>query len=287
VKITKFIPSTVTRKVARSILTTKKNSPHIFFVAGIAGVVTSTVLACKATLKLEATLDELNLDVELVKANRVEEEHSKELAYVYGMGSAKIVVLYAPAVAVGALSIAALAGSHVALTRRNTALTAAYAGIAKAYSEYRDRVREELGTDKELDIYHGVLLEKVKGEDGKSLEIKTIDPNKTSPYARFFDEYSPNWQKNAELNKLFVQCQQNWLNHRLIATGHVFLNEAYDALGIPRSSAGQIVGWVISDIGDNYIDFGMFEARNARFVEGWERSILLDFNVDGVIYDKI
>jgi hypothetical protein len=89
------------------------------------------------------------------------------------------------------------------------------------------------------------------------------------------------------MNRLFVTCQQNYLNHVLQVRGHVFLNEAYDALGLERSTAGAVVGWVMGDNGDNYIDFGIFEAQNARFVNGSERSILLDFNVDGVIYDKI
>lgn len=108
-----------------------------------------------------------------------------------------------------------------------------------------------------------------------------------SPYARFFDEASANWVKDPEINHIFVQCQQNFANNLLIARGHLFLNEVYDMLGIDRSSAGQVVGWVISGDGDNFVDFGMFEAHSARFVNGYERSILLDFNVDGVVVDKI
>ena len=60
-------------------------------------------------------------------------------------------------------------------------------------------------------------------------------------------------------------------------------------LGIPRSQAGAVVGWVLGE-GDDYIDFGMFDGNNMAtrdFVNGYERSILLDFNVDGVIYDLI
>jgi hypothetical protein len=63
-------------------------------------------------------------------------------------------------------------------------------------------------------------------------------------------------------------------------------------LGIDRSKAGSVVGWVITKegTGDNFIDFGVFDGDNPRardFVNGREGSILLDFNVDGVIYDKI
>lgn len=294
--ITKFIPNAVTRKVMRQVLIAKKNSPHIFFVAGVAGVVTSTVLACRATLKLSDTVDELAIEVSVVKdmeASLPEEEYSKrnyhkDMAQVYGTATFEIAKLYGPAVILGGLSIAALTGSHVALTRRNAALTAAYATLHSAYEAYRERIVQEVGPERELDLYHGAITEKVKTEEGKTELVKVVDPNKMSPYARFFDEFSPNWTKNAEYNKIFVQCQQEYFNQLLQVRGHVFLNEVYDALGIPRTSAGQVVGWTtMVGNGDGYIDFGIFEARNARFVEAWERSVLLDFNVDGVIFKLI
>jgi hypothetical protein len=86
---------------------------------------------------------------------------------------------------------------------------------------------------------------------------------------------------------MFLQCQQNYFNQQLKARGHVFLNEIYDAIGLERSKAGTIVGWVTDGNGDGYIDFGMFEDASRRFINGIEPSILLDFNVDGVIYDLI
>jgi hypothetical protein len=209
---------------------------------------------------------------------------------VYTEGAFRIGKLYAPAVAVGAISIAALSGSHVILTRRNAALTAAYAAVSKAYVEYRARVEEQLGEDKERMIYHAAEVRELvdpDNPDGKKIKEVVADPTRFSPYARFFDEASPDWQKDAELNRYYIQCQQNYANHLLQARGHVFLNEVYDMLGIERSKAGQVVGWLIGGDGDNYIDFGMFEARNSEFINGNERCILLDFNVDGVIYDQI
>ncbi len=275
----------MSRQVFRSALILKKHSPNIMFVGGIVGVVTSTVLACKATLKLPDALTEMQAELDEVKYH-VDEPDSKDVAYVYAKNIAYIARIYAPAVVVGVVSISSLTGSHIALNKRNAGLTAAYAALSKAYGEYRERVSEEFGEQKEKDIYHAALVEKVKSEDGRE-EIAVVDPNKWSPYARFFDECSVNWQKNAELNRLFVQCQQNYANHLLHARGHVFLNEIYDMLGLERSKAGAVVGWVISDDGDNYIDFGMYQASSNRFVNGEERTVLLDFNVDGVIYDKI
>ena len=92
---------------------------------------------------------------------------------------------------------------------------------------------------------------------------------------------------------MFLRAQQQYANDKLIAQGHLFLNEVYDMLGLPRTKAGAIVGWVYDDnnaVGDNFVDFGIYDVHRetARdFVNGYERSILLDFNVDGVIYDLI
>jgi hypothetical protein len=288
----KLVPQSVTRSIARKVLTTKKNSPHIFFVGGVIGVFGSTFLACKATLKLEKNLDEIKDDltaVKMVRAGNKEEqyddkEYYKDMGYVYAKSAVKLGRLYGPALAVGTVSVAALTGSHIQMTRRNTALTAAFAAVSKAYDDYRERVRNELGEERELELYR--CMEDAELEDSKK-KVKAVDPNRMSPYAKCFDETNPNYQKDAELNRIFIQMQQNYFNHRLQAYGHVILNDVYDHLGFERTSAGCVVGWILNGDGDNYIDFGMFEAQNQRFMNNMERSIWLDFNVDGVVYDKI
>ncbi len=293
----KLVPAGVTRNVARQALTFKKQSPHIFFAAGIVGFVGTTVLACRATLKLGDVMDEFEKDLTEVKGlgqdakegntNYVESEYHRDLAYVYGKGTYAIVKLYAPAISVGIVSIGALTGSHVALQRRNTALTATLVAVTEAYEAYRRRVIDELGETKELDLYYDLHEEKVVDEDGKKQTLTLANPNKYSVYSRFFDEYSKYWEKDAEFNRLYVQSQQTYANNMLHSRGHVFLNDVYDSLGIERSQAGSVVGWVLNGDGDNYVDFGIFEIDNRDFVNGTERSILLDFNVDGVIFDKI
>lgn len=287
----KLIPNVLTRSVGRQILVAQKNSPRILFAAGIVGVVGSAVLASRATLKLEKTLDGFKHDVDEVSKIKSEinetsytrQMHYKNVIYVYSKGTYEIARLYAPAIIVGGLSITALTTSHVQLSRRNAALTAAYTALSASFDEYRARVAKEYGVDKERAIRHGAE-DHVLPKDVEQLDV--LDPNKMSVYARFFDVGNVNYEKNAELNRLFIQCQQNYANHLLGARGHVFLNEVYDMLGIERSSAGQIVGWVAGN-GDNYIDFGMFRAYNASFMNGHEPTIVLDFNVDGIIYDKI
>lgn len=285
----KFLPQSLTQKVGRQVLLAKKNSPKALFVVGIGGVVVSTVLACRATLKLEKTLEEFKDEVDLIKENEGKEDATqqrKTLVYVYTKNSVKLARLYAPAIIVGGASIAALTTSHVTLSRRNSNLTAAYTALSMAYDSYRDRTRDEVGTEKELDIYHAATDHKVT-VGSKTETLKVVDPNQYSVYAKMFDEANPNWQKSPELNRNFIQCRQNYLNHVLQSRGHVFLNEAYEGLGFEHTQAGAVCGWVISETGDNFIDFGIFEACNANFVNNWERSMVLDFNVDGLIWDKI
>lgn len=293
----KFIPPAIAGKVARQLLIIQKNSPQIMFGAGITGILASTFLACRATLFLEDVVEGIENEITEIKDNHHVAvinglnpvKPNRELAFVYGKGAMKVARLYAPSFILGGASVASLTGSHVTLTRRNAGLTAAYAGLATGFDEYRARVKEELGEEKERDVYHGIQTVKVKNEEtGKTETVKVIDPNTHTAYSRFFDEYNRNWQKDPSLNRVFVQCQQQYMNDLLHARGHVFLNEVYDALGFDHSRQGAIVGWVTGPNGkDQFIDFKMFEARNANFVNGHERSILLDFNVDGPIYNLI
>jgi len=287
----KFVPTALTKTVGRTILKTQKHSPTLLFGAGVVGVVATTVLACRATLKLQAVLEEAQSDLEQIKEvesdKYSEADRTQDRTVVQIRTALTITKLYGPAVAMGIVSIGCLGGSHHILTKRNAGLMAAYASIEKAFSEYRQRVLDEVGEDKELEFRYGTEVVAEEGAKGKT--VKRVSPGTPSMYARFFDECSRSWSRQAEYNLLFLRCQQNYANDLLLSRGHVFLNEIYDMLGIDRSKAGAVVGWVVSD-GDNFIDFGVFDGNNpmARdFVNGREGSILLDFNVDGVIYDKI
>lgn len=286
----KFVPKKVSRNIGRKILVAKKNSPHIFFATGIVGVVGSTVLACRATLKLEKTLDDIKDDINVVNGldlDRLSDrEHAQAVGKVYINSGVELVKLYGPSIVIGGISIAALTGSHVQLARRNTALTVTLGAVMKAYEQYRIRVQDEVGEKRELEIYRGLGDDTVEIE-GHKKKVQTTDPNAWSIYTRIFDESNVNWQRDSELNRIFIQCQQNYANHMLQSRGHVLLNDVYDQLGFNRSKAGAIVGWVLDGPGDGYIDFGLFEAASARFMNNMEQSIILDFNVDGVVYDKI
>lgn len=289
------IPNSVSSKVGRSTLLSQKHAPTVLFGLGVLGTIGSTVLACRATLKLDEIVGEtennLSLAHRMSSPQYSETDRQGDVALIYVKSTTKIVKLYAPSVALGVVSIGALTASHNILQNRNAALAAAYLAVDKAFTEYRERVVEKYGHEEDLKLrYEMEAVEVTNEETGKKEKLLHATPGAASMYARFFDEYSSSWSKEPEYNLLFLKCQQNYANDLLKSRGHVFLNEVYDMLGIKRSQAGSVVGWVISRDGDNYIDFGMFDADNSGsrdFINGREGSILLDFNVDGVIYDKI
>lgn len=289
----------------------KKASPEIMVVAGVVGVVTSTVMACKATTKVNDILEETRKQVDdvhnVLDSDVITEEEynnddaKKDLAIIYTQTGVKLIKLYAPSVIVGALSITGILASHKILKKRNVALTAAYATIDRSFKEYRGRVVERFGKELDRELRYNIkaqeIEEKTVDKDGnETIEKKTIsvvDPNMYSDYARIFDNGSMGWTKDPEYNLMFLKLQQNQANDRLRAQGYLFLNDVYDMLGIPRTKAGQIVGWIYDEenpVGDNFVDFGIYDIYNEKacdFVNGRERSIVLDFNVDGNILDMI
>ena len=289
-----WMPMAVSKALGRQALVLERNSPAILFGTGIVGMVGSTVLACRATLKLEEVLDEGKENVKKAKTleheDYSEKDREKDLAIIHVQTSMKIVKLYAPAIVLGGVSVAALTQSHSILNRRNAALTAAYAALEKGFAQYRQRVIEKYGEEEDRNFRYGSREVEVVMEDGKKKTVLRVGEGEPSIYARFFDPMSTKWSKEPEYNLLLLKCQQNYANDLLRARGHVFLNEVYDMIGVPRSKAGSVVGWIlVGNVKENWIDFGIWDDDNnvRDFVNGREASILLDFNVDGVIYDKI
>lgn len=291
------LPEVIGRTVARNALLAQKASPGVLLGAGIAGMVGSTVLACRATLKMNDVLEEASSKLSTAKNlehdEYSEKDRSRDVSLIYFQSGVKIARLYAPAVILGGVSVYALTSSHSIMTRRNVALTAAYGALEKGFNEYRGRVIEKYGEDQDRDFRYGSQqVQIVDPETNKKQLVTRVGPDEPSIYARFFDTYSSSWNKEPEYNKIFLMCQQNYANDLLKSRGHVFLNEVYDMIGVPRSKAGAVVGWILSPNGetDNFVNFGIFDGTNESlrdFVNGLEGAILLDFNVDGVIYDKI
>ena len=301
----------VTRNFNKASLKLKKYSPEILVVAGVVGTVVSAVMACKATTKVGQIMDKAKKDIKLIH-DSVEhpenlpeeytvEDSKKDLAIVYAHTGLDFIKLYGPSVALGALSIASILTSNNILRKRNVAIAAAYTVVDSGFKEYRGRVIERFGEelDKELKLNIKAKEFEETVVDGKGKEktvkktVNVAEPNEYSDYARCFDDGCAGWDKDSEYNLMFLRHQQNHANEMLRSKGYLFLNDVYDMLGIPRTRAGQVVGWIYDEknpIGDNYVDFGIYDItreKNRDFVNGYERSIWLDFNVDGNILDLI
>lgn len=307
------IMNTLTRKFYRVGFKFKKHSPEILVGAGVVGVVASAVMACKATTKLDDVLTETKDTVDKIHdvtehpekipegKEYTVEDSKKDLTIVYTQAGVKLVKLYGPAVVLGTVSIAAIIGGHHILRKRNIALAAAYTAVDKGFKEYRGRVLERFGEEVDRELRYNIKAKEIEktvtDANGKETVVKetvnVADPNLTSDYARFFDDGCTGWTKDPEFNLMFLKDQQRYADDLLKSKGHLFLNEVYDMLGIPRTQAGQIVGWIYDEknpIGDNFVDFGIYDIADERkrsFVNGYERTILLDFNVDGNILEMI
>lgn len=286
-------------------LALKAHSPEILVGVGVVGMIGTTVLACRSTLKCREISEKRDADLEKageVLVNRPElysqEDYKRDVTLIYVKYVADVAKNYAPAIILGAASVSCILGGHRILSKRNAAVVAAYKLLDEGFNKYRQRVVEEFGSEKDYAYKNNLREEEVEveetGENGKPRRVKKQvlvenDPYKPSIYAKFFDECSSQWSTNPEYNLMFLKAQQNYANDLLRARGHLFLNEVYDSLGMERTQAGAVVGWKLGT-GDDYVDFGIFDGDNPvkrDFVNGRERSILLDFNVGGVIYDQI
>lgn len=289
----------------------KKHSPEILIVAGVIGVVTSAVMACKATTKVNDVIEKGKTEINDVHDKIADAEagitdiavytpeiQRKELTIAYAKTGYELVKLYAPAVTIGVLSLTAIISSNNILRKRNVALAAAYASTEKLFKDYRGRVVERFGKELDRELRYNLKTKEIEettvNEDGSEVTQKktvtTADIPEYDEFTRIFDETCPCWKRNAESNRYFLTQQERWANDKLKQEGHLFLNDVYEALGFDKTAAGQIVGWVYDDrnpIGENYVSFGIFDEayvnRNSRFINGYEKSIILNFNHDGNI----
>ena len=297
------------RTLCKAGLKLKKHSPEILVVGGVVGLVASGVMACKATTKLSAILDDSKEQIELfdkVAANpeMVNEEYTvedaeKDKKIVKVQTAVKVAKLYAPSIAVGVVSIGAIFASNNIMRKRNVALGAAYATVDRAFKDYRNRVVDRFGEELDKELRYNLKTKEVKetveDENGKKKtvkrNIKYMDSAMPSEFAVIYDDGCAGWTKDPEDNKFFLIQQQRYANERLKRRGYLSLNEVYELLGFPSTKAGQVVGWLYdckdpNYKGDNFVDFGLYNVDcepNRDFVNGYERNIILDFNVAPII----
>ena len=299
------IMKSVNGVASKTVMKLKKHSPEILVVAGIAGTVVSAVLACKATTKVAEILDETKgtldtihdgMDTGAINGQEyTTEDGKKDTVVVYAQTGMKLAKLYGPAIILGTLSITSILASNNILRKRNVALGAAYAAIDKSFKEYRGRVIERFGEQVDTELKYGIKAKKfeeieVDPETGKEKKVKktvmVADPNLQSDYAVYFDSKSRNYETNPDYNRMFLKAQQAFANDKLQTRGHLFLNEVLDDLDLPRTPAGQIVGWT-KDGPDGYVNFRIVEVERETEDGRHEPALLLDFNVEGNIWEKM
>lgn len=299
------IMKSVNGVASKAVMKLKKHSPEILVVAGIAGTVVSAVLACKATTKVaeildetKGTLDTIHEGMETGAINGQEyttDDGKKDTVVVYAQTGMKLAKLYGSAIILGTLSITSILASNNILRKRNVALGAAYAAIDKSFKEYRGRVIERFGEQVDTELKYGIKAKKfeeieVDPETGKEKKVKktvmVADPNLQSDYAVYFDSKSRNYETNPDYNRMFLKAQQAFANDKLQTRGHLFLNEVLDDLDLPRTPAGQIVGWT-KDGPDGYVNFRIVEVERETEDGRHEPALLLDFNVEGNIWEKM
>ena len=301
----KINTKTLRKSFKKAQLTVRKHSPEILMVAGVIGTVAGAVMACKETLELGDVLDECKQEkMELEEQYAMCEEYSedalkKDQVKLTIKQAAKIVKLYAPSVIMEVTSIGVIFASNDIMRKRNASMAAAYATLNSMYKRYRQNVIESYGEEVDKDMRFGVKHEKVTeiDEDGNKVKIdaRIVDLDNTalaiSDYSRFFQMGCKGFDASSgRYNLLYLKGIQAMFNNKLIADGYVMLNDVYRELGFDTIPEGWSIGWVYDEanpIGDNYIDFGLYEARNKnqRAVNDWEPVILMDFNVDGNLYE--
>lgn len=303
--------------VSRTGLKIKKYSPEILVVTGVITFIGTVLVACKQTTKASVILDKHKSDmdeikeiIELVEKGELVGEDGELIEYnetdikkdklnVWAHTGVGFVKLYAPAAGLAVVSVASFLSANKILKTRYVGAVAAFNAVSEAFEKYRRRVIEEGGSDLDRHYMYGEDNIKIDrdyvDENGKKKHekelINNVDKDNPlgSPYAKFFDESCPDWDKNPNFNMTFLKIQEGIANNLLHERGHLFLNEVYDMLGFERTPAGAVVGWV-DGFGDSYVDFGLYNQDSKatrRFVNGIENVVMLDFNVDGVIYDKI
>ena len=299
--------------VGTVVFTLKKCSPEILLGVGVVGVVGSTVLACVATTKaseiiekMEDESDRIDKCAELRESSEldysvVDERNDRRLLLFKTSG--RFVRLYGPSATLMALSIFCIISSYGIMKKRNIALMAAYKLMEEAFTNYRKRVVAELGERGDAHFMYGE--EFVEGETRKVIDAdgneKELSPviNHLSGFSRSFEAMKPDqyggWTGSSqwspthhEYNINYLTQKEQYFNDMLVIKGAVSMNDVLSELGFPITEAGMICGWKYkSENGDGYISFRPRGGVDGNWTYGRDGdSILLDFNIDGVIFDQ-
>lgn len=206
---------------------TNKHSPSILTGFGVAGMVTTTVLAVKATPKasylLEQSKNEKGEDLTVIETIKVAWKP------------------YIPAAISGTVSIACIIGANSVHSKRNTALAAAYKISETAFSEYREKVVETIGEKKEKTVRDKVAKKKVEEKPVSKNQVIITNTGNTL----CFDSISGRYFRS-DIDKL--RKAENDLNRRMIQReDYISLTQFYEEIGLPSTSISDELGWNVDN----------------------------------------
>lgn len=303
------------------------HKPEIKIVAGLVLVIGGTVAAVVATTKLPKVVEETKERLDVVhermedtkmaeeagiavvresKGNDVsvypEKDNQRALVKVYAVAGLELAKLYAPTIISTTLGSVLILSGMKDQKDRNLAVALAYTAEHNAFKKYRDGVVERFGKEIDDELNLGIkeetVIEDVVDENGevhkveKKVKVASADPTLPSPYAKYFDECSDAYENDHEINLYFLRAKEAWANNVFHAQGYLTINDVYKELGLPLTRSGYEIGWIDEKDANKpikHISFGIYDGRKSsrEFVSGYEKFILLDFNVDGYIRDKL
>ena len=318
IRVIGAVSGVVAKASGKVLLKCKKYSPEILLAGGILcgiGAVVSAVCNTKKAMEDE-TLAELDQELDNIQkkeadgmkaaeADGVLKEAKKDIIVVSRKASLNVFFkilgryfrIYWLTMTLLLLAIGLCMGSHGILNTRYLGTAAAYTALDESFKDYRRRNAEQIGEEAEKKFYNGLedtAVSTVDPETGKkkkeTVQKLAVKDRKQSPYEFDFNRFTApmDWTPNQDHNFTFIRQVQALANDKLNAQGHLFLNEVLDDLGMSRTQAGAVVGWIVNGDGDGYVDFGCHEYYTDEISDINEiKDIHLNFNVDGLIYDKI
>lgn len=204
-----------------------RHSPEILTGIGIAGMVTTTILAVKATPKA----------IKLIEA----EKRAKHVDALSPVDTVKTVwKCYIPAAMTGVSSIACLIGSNAINAKRNAALTTVYTLSEMARNEYKEKVIETIGEKKERVIKEKVDAERIKKDPVSKKEVIITEKGTTLCYDHVFGRY---FKSDIDI----INRAMNKINREIVINMYASLNDFYAELGLSPVEMGYDLGWNIDD----------------------------------------
>ena len=240
-------------KIAKGIrMSISKHSPEILTGIGIAGMVTTTVMAVRATPKALILIEERKEEIDVDKLTPIELIKTTWTCYI-------------PAAITGGLSIICLIGASSVNTRRNAALATAYTLSESALKEYQGKVIETIGEKKEQSVRDAIAKDRIDKNPVSSREVIITEKGNTLCY----DAVSGRYFKS-DIDKL--KKAEIELNRRMRDEMYISLNEFYYEIGLNPISIGDDLGW---NIDHGYIELSF----SSQLTDDGNPCLVIDYQV--------